>query len=384
MAKRVYRYVTPELRKEVLRLSARGLTSREIEREIGLSKSMVCLVVRVAGGVCRADMFDAPCGRLTFDDRIEIYVGRRCGLSMAAIARDLGVHPSTVSREIARHGGDKYKPLAAHRAAEQNRRRPKPCKLAAVELAEEVTAMLKDLLSPEQIMGRLRVKFPDRPEMWVSHETIYKSLYVQGRGQLRRELAACLRTGRAVRRPHGTSERRARIADMVNISERPADVADRAVVGDWEGDLILGEDGKSAIGTLVERKTRFLLLLHLPGRHDALSVRNEMTRVMKTLPDALRRSLTWDQGSEMAQHVQFSIDAEIDVYFCDPHSPWQRGTNENTNGLLRQYFPKGTDLSIYSRADLDRVEASMNRRPRKTLGFMTPSEALAPLLAPTG
>ena len=242
--------------------------------------------------------------------------------------------------------------------------------------------MLLDLLSPEQIAGRLRVEFPDEPEMWVSHETIYKSLYVQGRGELRRELAACLRTGRAKRRHQGRINV-GRISNMVMISDRPAEVTDRAVPGHWEGDLIIGKGSRSAIGTLVERSTRFVLLLHLPDRHDAISVRNEMIRAMGTLPAALRRSITWDQGVEMARHLEFTSATGIDVFFCDPHSPWQRGTNENTNGLLRQYFPKGTDLSVHDRAELDRVQDSLNSRPRKTLSYLTPAEQLAMLLAPT-
>jgi transposase, IS30 family len=319
------------------------------------------------------------------EDRIDIDAGLRCGRSLTAIAGEIGVAASTVLREVRRHGGRRgYRPVMAHLAAEQSRRRPKPAKFDDPVLVGWVSAMLEELASPEQIAGRLRVEFPNEPEMWVSHETIYKSLYVQGRGELRRELVACLRSGRAQRRPHGRLETHTRIKDMVLISERPAEVADRALEGHWEGDLIIGKNGKSAIGTLVERRTRFVMLLHLPDRHDAVSVRDEMIRVMGALPEQLRRTVTWDQGTEMARHAEFSVDTGIEVFFCDPHSPWQRGSNENTNGLLRQYFPKGTDLSGYTRADLERVQTSMNNRPRKTLGFMTPSEELTKLLAPTG
>jgi transposase, IS30 family len=227
----------------------------------------------------------------------------------------------------------------------------------------------------------LRREFAGEPEMWVSHETIYQAVYVQGRGALRRELAACLRTGRALRKPRRREgERRGRIKDMVMISERPAEVADRAVPGHWEGDLIIGS-GNSAIGTLVERSTRFVLLLHLPRGHDAAAVAAAMAGAMSTLPAQLRRSLTWDQGREMAFHAQIALATGLEVYFCDPHSPWQRGSNENTNGLLRQYFPKGTSLAGHSREHLEAVAAELNARPRKTLGWRTPAQALSQALA---
>jgi len=217
--------------------------------------------------------------------------------------------------------------------------------------------------------------------MRVSHETIYQSIYVQGRGALRRELAVCLRTGRALRKPRRRDgERRGKIPGMVNISERPAEVADRAVPGHWEGDLIIGKDGKSAIGTLVERSTRFVLLLHLPDGYGPAPVAGAMSEAMAALPAQLRRSLTWDQGQEMGNHRQIAVDTGLEVYFCDPHSPWQRGSNENTNGLLRQYFPKGSDLSVHGRAKLDEVAAELNARPRKTLDWQTPAQALAQVL----
>jgi IS30 family transposase len=230
----------------------------------------------------------------------------------------------------------------------------------------------------------LRIAHPHDPMMRVSHETIYQSLYVQGRGELRRELARCLRTGRAARRPRGPGDGRGKIPGMVMISERPAEAADRAVPGHWEGDLIIGKGNKSAVGTLVERTTRFVLLLHLPAGYAAGQVSDAMTRAITALPAALARSLTWDQGSEMSGHAAFTIATGIPVYFCDPHSPWQRGSNENTNGLLRQYLPKGTDLSAHDTAALAAIAASLNGRPRKTLGYMTPSEKLAELLAHTG
>jgi IS30 family transposase len=242
--------------------------------------------------------------------------------------------------------------------------------------------MLLNKYSPEQIAGVLALTYPDRPEMQVSHETIYKALYVQPRGELRRELTRCLRTGRTVRKPRRRSgQPRGRIPGMVNISERPAQAADRAVPGHWEGDLIIGKNQASQIGTLVERSTGFVQLLHLPEDRTADVVAEAMTAKIKALPDALRRTLTWDQGHEMAAHAKISIDAGIDIYFCDPHSPWQRGSNENTNGLLRQYFPKGTDLSKHSADYLDEVAAELNNRPRKRYGFHSPTQVLNRLLS---
>jgi transposase, IS30 family len=333
-------------------------------------------------------MGNGPAGELSgrylsLAEREEIAVGLAAGLSMRRIAAGLGRPVSTVSREVARNGsGLGYRAVQAQAQAEFRAARPKTAKLAVNErLRGQVACWLEERWSPEQISVMLRAQFPHDPEMWVSHETIYQSIYVQGRGALRRELASCLRTGRALRKPRRKEgERRGRIKDMVLISQRPAEVEDRAVPGHWEGDLIIGSRN-SAIGTLVERSTRFVLLLHLPQGHGADAVAAAMTEAMGTLPAALRRSLTWDQGKEMAGHAQISMATDLAIYFCDPHSPWQRGSNENTNGLLRQYFPKGTNLAAHSRGDLDAVAAQLNARPRKTLGWKTPAQALDEALA---
>jgi IS30 family transposase len=345
--------------------------------------------------------------RLSPDDREEISLGVAAGESVRHIARRLWRAPSTISREIKRNsktGRNRYRPqyrfgarwrggperrpqykASAAQARSQRRAcRPKPGKLAVNEvLCTEVQTRLDEQHSPAQIAARLRLDFPDDPEMWVSHETIYLSIYVQGRGQLRRDIHRCLRTGRALRKPQRRpNERRGRIPNMVNISERPAEVADRAVPGHWEGDLILGSTASaSAIGTLVERTTRFVMLLHLPENHGAPAVQDAIVDKMAQLPDVLRRTLTWDQGKEMSNHIAIAEAAELDIYFCDPHSPWQRGSNENTNGLLRQYFAKGTDLSVFPPDYLDYVAAKLNNRPRETLGWKTPSEALDELLS---
>jgi IS30 family transposase len=249
-------------------------------------------------------------------------------------------------------------------------------------LRQEVQARLEQEHSPKQIAHRLELDFPDDPEMRVTHETIYHALYVQGRGELRRDLHKRLRTGRALRKPRRTvGQRQSRIPGMVNIADRPPEADDRRVPGHWEGDLIIGKDTGSAIGTLVERASRFLMLLHLPGNHGADVLEEAMTTAMSRLPETLRKSLTWDQGIEMANHARIAAATDLQIYFCDPHSPWQRGTNENTNGLLRQYFPKGTDLSVYQPDYLDHVAAKLNNRPRETLKWKTPAEALDALLS---
>jgi len=242
---------------------------------------------------------------------------------------------------------------------------------------------LKEWWSPQEIAGRLRIEYPGDPMMQVSHETIYQALFVQGRGELRRELARCLRTGRVKRRPRRRPENTGQLRDMVMISERPAEVEDRAVPGHWEGDLLIGGDCRSAVGTLVQRTTRYVMVLHLPRGRSACEVERAMREAITALPEQLRRSITWDQGKEMAYHAQFTVSTGIQVYFCDPHKPWQPGSNENTNGLLRQYMPKGTDLTVHTAADLARYARSLNNRPRKTLGYMTPSERLTELLAHT-
>lgn len=327
---------------------------------------------------------------LSQDERIVIADRLREGACQALIAAELGRDRSTISREIRRNrhaGSGDYRPYAAQERADGRRPRPKTGKIAACpQLRSLVQDMLDRKHSPEQISHRLRRDFPERSELHVSHETIYQALYVQGRGELRRELAAALRTGRAMRRPRRRPEQRQSrfTAPMVMISERPAEAADRAVPGHWEGDLIIGKDNASAIGTLVERATRYVLLVHLGRGRSADQVRDALLATVATLPAHLKRSLTWDQGAEMALHHEFSTAADMPVYFCDPHSPWQRGSNENTNGLLRQYFPKGTDLAVHHPEHLAAVAAELNGRPRKTLGWDTPAERLAKLLAVTG
>jgi IS30 family transposase len=381
-----YPKLTSEERKRIISLIADGMRPKDVAREIQRSAGFVRRVIRHAGGVARRQDWDPSPARLSAAEREEIRRGLDAGRSFAAIARGIGRVTSTVSREVNRNGGrDRYAGWRAHREAAEQARRAKPAKLAACpRLRAQVEEWLEhDLWSPVQIANRLRIDYPDDPMMRVSHETIYQSLYVQGRGALRKELTACLRTGRAVRRNRSRLERGGTIPDKIMISERPAEAADRAVPGHWEGDLIIGKGSKSAVGTLVERSTRYVMLLHLPGDHTAETVRDAMTAKIQTLPEHLVRSITWDQGVEMAQHRRFSIDTGIAVYFCDPHSPWQRGTNENTNGLLRQWMPKGTDLSVHTEASLDTIAHKLNNRPRQTLSWMKPSERLAELVAPT-
>jgi IS30 family transposase len=290
-----------------------------------------------------------------------------------------------VCREIGACGGrERYRAVAAERRAQRVLSRPKATKLSgSPRLLAAVQAGLEQCFSPQQISARLKLEFPDDVEMRISHETIYLSLYVQSRGELRRQLTAQLRTGRTKRRVGGRPEYRGRIGDMVMISQRPAEVADRAVPGHWEGDLVMGAYGRSAIATLVERQTRYVLLARLGDGRDTEHVIGALTDRIQTLPSHLVRSLTWDQGKELSAHRQFTIDTGVQVYFCDPHSPWQRGSNENTNGLLRQYLPKGTDLAVYSQCDLDAIAAELNIRPRQTLGWLNPAEKMAELLAAT-
>ena len=340
-----------------------------------------------AGGMSPVELAE-PSGRyLSADERETIGLEHAAGVGVRAIARLIGRDPSTVSRELRRNVSVKrprrYRPRLAQHKAEQRARRPKPSKIALnPALREQVQQLLLEQLSPEQIAARLRREFADDESMQVSHESIYRSLFVQGRGELRRELTKNLRTGRAVRKPRRRVDGRGGgPKDMLMISERPAEAEDRAVPGHWEGDLIIGANSRSAIGTLVERSTRFVMLLHLPDDHTAETVRDAIIAAMQQLPEHLRRSLTWDQGSEMARHAEITVAADLPVYFCDPASPWQRGSNENTNGLLRQYFPKGADLSLFAADYLDFVADKLNRRPRKTLNWDTPAEALARLLS---
>ena len=381
-----YPKLTLEERKRIVGLVADGMRAVDVGREVARSTSLVNRTIREAGGVARRLDWDPSPARLCAADREEIRSGLDGGESFAAIAGRLGRATSTISREVAANGGrEGYAGWRAHRRASEQARRPKVAKLAGCQrLRVQVEAWLEDeQWSPVQISAQLVIEFPDDLEMRVSPETIYQSLYVQGRGALRKELAACLRTGRAIRRNRSRIDQRGRIPGMVNISERPAEVEERAVPGHWEGDLIIGKDNRSAVGTLVERSTRYVMLLHLPGDHTAETVRTAMTAKVKTLPEHLMRSITWDQGSEMAGHAAFTVDTGVEVYFCDPHSPWQRGSNENTNGLLRQWMPKGTDLSVHTEADLDNMAYKLNNRPRQTLGWMKPSQALAQLVAPT-
>jgi IS30 family transposase len=333
---------------------------------------------------------------LTLAEREIIALGRMAGLGVRTIARVLGRAPSTVSRELRRNtyvrtgptgavrpSSRRYGPWAAERLARARRRRAKLRKLAADPvLWAHVQQCLDKKWSPRQIAKTLPRVFPDQPERHIVHETIYQALYVQGRGELRRQLAAALRSGRARRRPRRDPQARQSrfIEPMVMISDRPAEAEDRAVPGHWEGDLIIGAGGRSAIATLVERHTRYVLLARLPGGRDAVTARDALITAVQTLPAHLWRSLTWDQGSEMARHHEFSIATGIPVYFCDPGSPWLRGSNENTNGLLRQYFPKGTDLSVHDADHLAAVAAELNGRPRETLGWDSPAERLATLL----
>ena len=376
---------SPKMEREIRRLRAKGYSFRQIGRILECSDShahRVCMLRDVLPPDTHG-WTPAP-GRLSMREREEIRAGIERNETLTSIAASLRRSVSSLSREVASNGGRKaYEAWRAHERAYERARRPKPTRLSHKPLAKKVTEGLEQWWSPEEIVRTLRAEFSHDPMMSVSHETIYKTLYVQGRGELRRELHRCLRTGRAKRRPHDRMQSRGKIPNMVMISERPAEAKDRAVPGHWEGDLILGKSGRSAVGTLVERSTRYVILLHLPDGREAEKVDAAMRKAIVSLPEVLRRSVTWDQGSEMSRHQHFTVDTGIQIYFCDPHSPWQRGSNENTNGLLRQYMPKGTDLSVHSAADLKRFAASLNNRPRKTLGYMKPSEKLAEFLALT-
>ena len=411
---------------------AKGLSSEGAALTVGVSSPVGSRWFREAGGMCPVSLAPMSGRYLSFAEREEVAILRAKGCGVREIARQTGRCPSTISRELRRNaatrsGTSGYRAINAQWHANRRAKRPKVAKLASNEkLRDYVQDRLSGLItredgtevpgptvrfigrrhgrrqdrrwakawSPEQISKRLQVDFPHDESMRISHEAIYQALFIQGRGALRRELVACLRTGRALRVPRARTQGRGKkfVTPEVMISERPAEAEDRAVPGHWEGDLIIGLN-KSAIGTLVERTTRFTMLLHLPpmeghgtiepvkngpplAGHGAEAVRDAIAATIGTLPEQLRRSLTWDQGSEMAQHAQLRVDTGLAIYFADPHSPWQRGTNENTNGLLRQYFPKGTDLSKHHPDDLVAVAAALNGRPRKTLGWKTPAEAL--------
>jgi IS30 family transposase len=321
--------------------------------------------------------------RLCFAEREAISRGVSAGRSARAIAGELGRAPSTVTRELAANGGrERYRALRAHERAIFCSQRPKPGKLARLpSLLAEVEAGLLARWSPQQISARLKTEYPDDPEMQISHETIYQSLFVQGRGELRRQLAQNLRSGRTRRRARGRRlGARGKIKDMILISERPAEIEDRAVPGHWEGDLLVGKAGRSFVATLVERQTRYVMLARLGSQRTSEHVIAALQQRITELPAHLMVSLTWDQGNELAAHQQFSVKTGVPVYFCDPHSPWQRGSNENTNGLLRQYLPKGTDLAIHTQTDLDHIATELNGRPRQTLGWKTPAEKMNDLL----
>jgi len=367
---------------------AGGLNPNQAARAAGVSKSAAYRLHHTMGGVYR------PAGKtycdryLSREERYELARLREAGLSMRAVAQRMGRSAATVSRELARNAAPRaggYQPELAHRLAWERQRRPKPSKLSQnPALRTEVQQMLGRRYSPEQVSGRLKVAWPDDPGMRVSHETIYQSIYLYPRGELRRELKACLRTRREVRRRRGRGRRdmRGRIVGAVPIGQRPPEVEGRLVPGHHEGDLIMGSKASnSAVGTIVERTTGYLTVLPLPGGHDAASVAEAIIEQMSALPPWFARTLTWDRGGELAHHTRITDATGINVYFADPHSPWQRGSNENTNGLLREYLPKGTDLNIWTPAQLAGIASELNDRPRKRLGYHTPREAFAKLLA---
>lgn len=360
----------------------------------GVSENTGQIWVKQAGYVPRTPLLTVaesdtprrPRAPLSFVERCRLEDLLENGCSPQHAAELLGRHLATVERELIRGATSSgYRARVGQDLADENRKRPKQRRLESHPvLLAEVLQGLEHKHSPEQVAGRLRQDFPEDPEMWVSHETIYQALYVQPRGELARLVKTALRTGRTRRKPHGrnTTDGRGKLKDMINISERPKEADDRAIPGHWEGDLILGSTASgSAIGTMVERTTGFVVLLHLPEDRTAATLADAMSIKIPEIPEILRRSLTWDQGSEMALHTKITEATGLPIYFCDPHSPWQRGTNENTNGLLRQYFPKGTDLSFYGPGWLDEVAAELNARPRKRLKWRTPAEELDRLLS---
>lgn len=360
-----------------------GVSYRDISKELDVSRGVVEDIFHTAGGIRPAPPKD-PERHLSMEERFRIKELLQEKHSLRAIAKILGRNVSTISREVKRGSFDgfraHYQPTRGQRLSWESRRRPKPLKIPSdPALLQRVQEGLDAKLSPEQIVGRLRREHPDEPRFHVSHETVYKTIYLQARGGLKRELAALTRTGRTIRRPQRQNgERRSRINGMVSIWDRPEEALDRSIPGHWEGDLIIGKNGKSAIGTVVERHSNFLVLVHMdPSKNRVEALRDGLINKLASLPETLRRTLTWDQGSEMHAHREIASTAGIDIFFADPHSPWQRATNENTNGLLRQYFPKGTDLSVHSQMDLDLVADEMNRRPRRRLEFATPYEVLS-------
>src|ERR1700722_8750027 len=377
---------SPEDRETIWDMRETGVPVKRIAKHLGRQNSSLRKFIADAGGTRptprqRSDL------RLSLEEREEISRGLAAGYSIRAIGEALGRSPSPVGSEGNANGGrKKYRALVADRAACRRALRPKRAKLAQCRrLRGGVQRKLEAKWSPQQISAWLASQYPDCPEMQVSHETIYQSLFVQSRGALRKELHSCLRSGRAMRRAKAYTKGnvgQGQLRNMVMISERPAEVKDRAVPGHWEGDLIFGKK-MTSIGTLVERHSRYVILLKLPNGHGAEAVRQAMTKRILTLPAQLRRSITWDQGKEMAEHVRFTVETGVQIYFCDPKSPWQRGSNENTNGLLRQYLPKSSDLSQATQRELDAIARSLNTRPRQTLGWMTPSQAFAEAVALT-
>ena len=375
-----FRWLSPVERAAIAARFRAGARVADVVVEFGLARTSAARI-RDADALARRRVWQSP-HRLSFVEREEIFAGVCRDESDSEIARRLGRHRATIGREIRRCGGrERYRPLRAERLAERLARRPKQTKLAGCpRLLAAVEQGLERRWSPQQIAARLRLEHPDDPLMRISHETIYRSLYVQARGELRRQLTAQLRSGRSTRRARGRVETRGRIPDRVPIAERPPEVDGRRVPGHWEGDLLMGAAGKSQIATLVERQTRYVLLARLADGRGSEQVIAALKARIEDLPAHLVRSLTWDQGKELTAHRRFTVDTDVQVYFCDPHSPWQRGTNENTNGLLRQYFPKATDLAAHDQADLDRVAAELNGRPRKTLAWATPAERMEALL----
>ena len=364
----------------------RGESVSEIGRSLGRDRSTIHRTIREYGGVAPAERRRSRFA-LTVEEREEISRGVAAGDSARRIAARLGRSPSTITRELDRHGGRRrYRAAEADRRAWDRARRPQRCKLARQPLLSDlVAAKLQEDWSPEQIAGWLKLEFPDDETMRVSHETIYLTLFVQARGALKRELVAHLRRSGSIRRPRTQSRAnrgQGQILDAVSIRKRPAEAADRAIPGHWEGDLLAGA-ANSHIATLVERQSRFVLLVAVDGK-DTRSVTTALTRQIRRLPLQLRRSLTWDRGLEMAEHTRFTVATDVKVYFCDPQSPWQRGSNENTNGLLRQYLPRGTNLSSVTQAQLDSIAAKLNSRPRQTLAFKTPAATLDASIALTG